>query len=492
MIRGFKDYAPPLDLSCDVVVLGAGAGGCAAACALAERGLDVILVEEGSHWRPRDFKPSNPWAFKHLYQDRGARVALGNGWLPVNGGRGVGGSTLINSAISFRTPPEIVSDWSIRCGFDPDGTFVSEHVERVWNTIGVVKNPESVQGQNNLVFKRGAEAMGLHGEFLDRSAPGCTGCGVCQIGCPSGGKNSVDRTFLPLGLNTGNLRVFSDCRADGVERKGARITAVTGSVMDPETQSVSGSWRVVADRVLLAGGSVGSPRFLMKNGLAPNDHCGSHLHLHPAAPVYAGFEQEIVHWSGVSQGYYVDRWEQGYLLQTGTVTPDNNFLGLPLALGDEINGVMAQLRHIAIAGALVHDEDTVGEVTESGLFFDFGEHDRGVLLAGLRECCEVMFAAGAEWVVPGVVGSGFIRSPDGIAAALPDDVPFDRIIAVASHPMGTNRMGKTDEDSVVDSRGRVWGMDNLFVADASIFPTALGVNPQVTVMAIGLMVGSTM
>ncbi|MCP4807160.1 MAG: GMC family oxidoreductase [Proteobacteria bacterium] len=492
MIRGFADYTPPLDLECEVLILGAGAGGCAAACALAERGIDVLVVEEGSHWRPRDFKASNPWAFKNLYQDRGARVALGNGWLPVNGGRGVGGSTLINSAISFKTPPEIVSDWSIRCGFDPDGNFLSEHVARVWNTIGVIKNPESVQGQNNIVFKRGAEALGLKGEYLHRSAPGCVGCGVCQLGCPTGGKNSVDRTFLPLGLNTGNLRVFSDCRAERVEREGDRIVAVSGSVMNPEDESVAGTWRVRADRVLLSGGSIGSPRFLMKNGLAPNDHCGSHLHLHPASPVYAGFEEEIVHWKGVSQGYYVDRWEKGYLLQTATVTPDNNFLGLPLELGPDINEVMSRLRHVALAGALVHDEDTVGTVTEKGLFFEFGEHDRKVLLEGLRECCEVFFAAGAEWTVPAVIGAGFIRSPDDIAAAIPDDVPFDRMIAVASHPMGTNRIGHTPEDSVVDPRCKVWGLDNLYVADASVFPTALGVNPQVTVMAIGLMVGSTM
>jgi len=486
-VLGAADYELPLEVSAEVCVLGAGAGGIAAACALAERGIDTVLFEEGRFWRPQDFKPSNPWAFRNLYQERGARVALGNGWLPVNGGRGVGGSTLINSAISFKTPAVIVDDWRQRAGFDPEGTFL-EHIDRVWGTIGIVKNPEIVQGMNNKVFKRGAEALGLTGDYLHRSAPGCTGCGVCQLGCPTGGKNSVDRTFLPIAMRTGNLRTFSDCRAERVEREDGIIVAVSGSVLDPESQRPAGRFRITAERFVLSGGSIGSPRFLMKNDLAPNEHCGSHLHLHPAAPVYAGFDEEIVHWEGVSQGYYIDRWEKGYLLQTGTVTPDNNFLGLPLALGPESNEVMARLRHVALAGALIHDEDTLGEVGETGLFFDFGEHDRGVILEGLRECCEVFFAAGANWVVPGVVGAGMFRSVEEID--IPDDVPFDRILAVASHPMGTCRMNVDPAEGVVGADGRVHGLDNLFVADASVFPTALGVNPQVTVMAIGLMVGS--
>ena len=341
---------------------------------------------------------------------------------------------------------------------------------------------------NNIVFKRGAEALGLDGDYLYRSAPACTGCGVCQLGCPTGGKNSVDRTFLPIAMATGNLGAFSDCRAEDAEQQGSIIVSVSGSVLDPESQEAVGRFRVRAERFVLAGGSIGSPRFLMKNGLAPNEHCGQHLHFHPGTPVYAGFEEEIVNWSGVSQGYCVNRWDRGYLLQTATITPDNHFLGLPLALGPESNEVMSRLRHVALAGALIHDEDTIGEVTESGLYFDFGEHDRAVLLAAVRECCEVFFAAGAEWVVPGLVGVGMFRSVDEID--VPEHTPFDRIIAVASHPMGTCRMSVEPDEGVVDPDGRVHGLDNLFVADASVFPTALGVNPQVTVMAIGLMVGS--
>jgi choline dehydrogenase-like flavoprotein len=484
--HSFEDYGPAFEIEADVAILGAGAGGCAAACVLAEAGLKVAVFEEGRHWKNTDFKSSNPWAFKNLYQDRGTRIALGNGWLPVNGGKGVGGSTLINSAISFKTPEPIVRDWRERVGFDPQGTFLG-HVDHVWDTIGVAKNPPQVQGNNNHVFLRGAKALGWEADFLDRSAPGCTGCGVCQLGCPSGGKNSVDKTYLALALRH-DVGVYADCRATGVEREGRRVTAIHGHSLDPDTQEPVGRWSVRAKRFLISGGPIGSPRFLMANDLAPNAHCGLHLHLHPASAVYALFHERIEHWRGVSQGTYVDRWDEGYLLQTATVTPDNNFLGLTAQLGPEANAFMAQLQHMAIAGAIIHDEDTVGRVTQDGIFFEFGDHDRQILLKGLRACAELYFAAGAHTVLPSVVGAGLLTSPDQIEQAIPLDTPFTKMIAVASHPMGTCRMGDDPEESVVDPRGQVWGWDNLFVADASTFPTSLGVNPQVTVMAMGRMV----
>ena len=488
MKRSYLNYPlGGLEVETEVAVLGAGAGGCAVACALAERGIEVHLFEEGQHWRGKDFKPSNTWAFKNLYQDRGARVAIGSGWLPVNGGGGVGGSTLINSAISFKTPGPIVEDWR-KLGFDPDGDFLGL-VDRVWRDIGVIQNPEGVQGRNNLLFKQGAEALDMGGAYLHRSAPGCTGCGICQLGCPSGGKNSADRTFLARALSLGGVTVNADRRAEEVESSGGRITAVVGSILDPDSQERLSSFRVRADRFVLSAGPIGSPRFLMRNGLEPNEHVGQHLHLHPAIGCYALFDEEVLHWHGVSQGYFVDRWSEGWLLQTATITPDNQFLAMPLPVGPELNEVMAKMRYLGAAGAIIHDEDSVGSVGSHTLSFELGDGDRQLLLKGMREVARVWFAAGAHTVISSVVGGGLIKSPDEIDRVIALDTPYDRLLAVASHPMGTCRMGDDPALSVVDPRGRVHGVDNLYIADASVFPSSLGVNPQVTVMAIGLMVG---
>ena len=189
------DMGPNTSLSADVCVIGAGAGGSAATLAMAEAGLDVLVLEAGRHWRPQDFRASTAFALRHLYHRRGVETALGNTVLPIAQGRGVGGSTLVNSAICFRPPAPIIDHWREHAGFDPEHALESR-IERVWGGIGATVNPPAVQKENNLIFKKGVEALGLDGAFMPRSAPGCVGCGVCQLGCPTGGKLSVDRSLL--------------------------------------------------------------------------------------------------------------------------------------------------------------------------------------------------------------------------------------------------------------------------------------------------------
>lgn len=493
--HGSEDYGDaPLELHADVVIIGAGAGGCAAAAAIAEKGARVLLLEEGRHWNPVDFKADTTFAFKNLYQARGARAMRGNTIMPLPGGRGVGGSTLINSAICFRCPEAVLEDWRGNHGcVSLEQEKVDGYLDRVWSTLAVTVNPMEVQRNNNLIFRQGAEALGLKGDFLPRSAPACVGCGICQYGCPSGGKWSADRSFLVVAENSGEVGVYADCRIRATETDGARIVAVTGHVLDPDTQQPRQTVRVTAEQFILSGGPIGSPLFLLANGLAESTHCGAHLVVHPTVAALARFDQEIRPWSGVTQGYWVDCWEEGYLLQTYTCTPDQYFSTLQTSPGPATLEIMRDLKHYASAGALVHDEDSEGRVrhTPAGpdLSYFLGDGDRQRLIGGLRKTAEVFFAAGARRVHPFRLGLDGIDRPEDIESGLPMDLSARDLFLYASHPMGTCRMGGDPETSVVDPFGRVWGWDNLRVADASIFPSSLGVNPQVTTMALALLIG---
>lgn len=486
--HGFESYPGHLELEAEVCVIGAGAGGSSAACAIAEAGRTVIVLEEGRHWKPEQFQPSAPWAFRNLYAGRGTRATRGNCIIPLAGGRGVGGSTLINSAICFRTPEPVLARWREEFGcrnFEP--AWMDACFDRIWNTIGVTVNPPEVQGHNNDVFRRGAEALGLDGHWMARSAPGCVGCGTCQQGCSGGGKLSVDRTFLQLAVDTGRVAVHADCRVEGAETRGGRVVAVTGRTVDPRRYTDAGTFRVKARHFVVAGGAVGSPRFLLRSGLGAGP-VGEHLCIHPTSGVMARFPFAITPWVGVTQGYYVDRWAEGFLLQTFNMPPDQVYVTLPLA-SDAVLATVRDLRYCASAGVVVHDEDSSGSVGASSLLYRLGEVDRERILRGMRMCARVYFAAGATEVYTSVRGGAIIRSEAEIDAALPLDVPAIDIGLYASHPMGTCRMGEDPARSVVDPDGRVWGWDNLWVSDASVFPTSLGVNPQVTVMALGLTIG---
>ena len=490
MKRGFTDYADRKTWSCDVCVIGAGAGGAAVACALAERGHDVIVLEAGSHWNPAQFKQDSAWAYRNLYQDHGTRAAVGNCAIPVPGGRGVGGSTLINSAICFKTPDVILDEWSGVHGCNRlTKEAMAPRLDRVWKTIGVTVNPITVQRNNNVIVKRGADALGLPGAFMHRSAPGCIGCGVCQMGCPTGGKSTVDRSFLALATQTGRTRIHADCRVQTVRTKRGRLVSVSGRTMNPETLEAAGRFTVEAKAFVCSAGPIGSPRFLLSSGLADDSVCGQHLYIHPSSGQVGRTEELVEPWHGVTQGFYVDRWEKGYLIQTYSVSPDQLYAAMPFSLGPHLLGVIQDMRNMIMAGPLVHDEDSEGRVTLSGLVYFLGDGDRRKLLEGIRETARVMFAAGAVEVYTGIAGSGPIEHVNHIERAIPDDIPARDLYLYASHPMATCRMGDDPATSVVDPDGRVWGWDNLYLADASVFPTSLGVNPQVTTMAIGLTVG---
>lgn len=492
MKLGFKDYGVEEHWTADVCVIGAGAGGAAAATALAESGLRVIVLEAGSHWSPDEFKQDSAWALRNLYDGRGTRSTVGNCVIPVPGGRGVGGSTLINSAICFRTPDAILDDWVDNHGCTRlTKARMDPLLDRIWKTIGVTVNPVAFQRNNNLIFKKGADALGLPGDWLPRSAPGCIGCGVCQLGCPTGGKSSVDRSFLPIALATGLTRIHADCRVDTAQTNGTKVVTVGGHMVDPFDMKPKGRFQVTARAFVSSAGPVGTPRFLLSTGLTDDSVVGQSLYIHPTSGQMARFEEEIKPWHGVTQGYCVNRWEEGYLLQVYSVSPDQMFMAMPYSLGTRRLEAIRDLKNMALAGPLVHDEDSSGQVTTSGLVYFLGDGDRKRLLAGIRETCRVFFAAGALEVYTGIVGSQPIGRVQDIEAVVRDDIPARDLYLYASHPMSTVRMGSDPNRAAVDPDGRVFGWDNLFVADASVFPTSLGVNPQVSTMAIGLTVGAS-
>ena len=483
------DYDSHVEIDVDVAILGAGAGGCAAAAALTERGLRVAVLEEGSHWQPHQFQPSSIWAFRNLYQGRGTRTAQGNGLLALPGGRGVGGSTLINSAICFRTPPSVLARWRDESGCERfTDAWMNECFDRIWETLGVTVNPPEVQKDNNRIFKLGADRLGLPGDWLARAAPGCVGCGSCQQGCEIGAKRSADRTFLGEAVESGGAGVYANARVLGVETSRGRVIAIGGHTLDPHTEAARGSFRVSARHYILAGGAIGTPRFLLRNGLYGSP-AGDNLRVHPTSGMIARFDHDIKPWTGVTQGYYVDQWERGFLLQVYNAPPDQAWLQMALPPAEAVQW-MANLRRSAMAGVVVHDEDSTGQVTEDGIEYSLGDNDRRVLFDGLRTAARIYFAAGASAVVTGVQGAGTIDPACNLDETLKDGTSPWQIGLYAAHPMGTCRMGRSPADSVVDADGRVWGWDNLHIADTSVFPTSLGVNPQVTTYAVGLTVGT--
>ena len=141
-------------LDCDVVIIGSGAGGSTVAAELSEAGFDVIVLEEGSYYQTRDFTADTSAMVRQLYRDGGATIALGRPPVYYQEGRAVGGSTVINGGMSWRTPEKILDRW-VGSGLELSAKAMEPYFERVERRIHVAPMDAEAIGNDNKLLKRG-------------------------------------------------------------------------------------------------------------------------------------------------------------------------------------------------------------------------------------------------------------------------------------------------------------------------------------------------
>jgi len=493
-IRSWEDVSGPTVLEADVVIVGTGPGGAAVGRVLAERGKRVVLVEEGP--AKSNFRPNYAHTMRYHMQEGGSMIAWGQTAVGVAAGRGVGGGSLVNSAICWRASDDVLDGWTeVLGGDDRFGSASLRPVyEELSGILGIRRTPESIAGENNLLVVRGARALGLHAGLLHRNAPGCIGCGVCNFGCPSGGKGSVDRNLLVLARTAGAV-IQADTKITEVLVEGGRAVGVRGAVHHTDDRRPIAPLEVRAATVILAAGAVGTPRLLHHAGLADDlgDRVGKGLHLHPGNGVLGLCDHEVRMWTGATQAaYFFDPELPGVLPHTLSLPPD----AMLLAMGRVGSAAKEAIRLMPrMAGCLVMVSDKgEGEVRAKAdgtadLTYDFADGDVELMRAGLKRTCEVLVAGGVRQLLVPIAGAGWVASLDDAYRAIDAAGLTDYQAMYAAHPMGTCRMGTSSRNSVVGPTGESHELPGLFIADSSIFPTALGVNPQLTTMAMATVIG---
>jgi len=221
-------------VDCDVVVVGSGAGGATLAAELADAGVDVVMIEEGGHHPTGSFTTDTGRALRTLYRDGGAGAALGRPPIAIAEGRCVGGSTVINGGMSWRTPPRVLQRWAREeavAGVTPEA--MERHFEKVERRISVARQDPGSVGRDSELLRLGAQRMGWRTIDNLRNQVHCAGCNVCILGCPTAAKRSMLVTNVPRALSRG-ARLYADCRVDRVTRTGRRATGVRAHFIRPD------------------------------------------------------------------------------------------------------------------------------------------------------------------------------------------------------------------------------------------------------------------
>jgi choline dehydrogenase-like flavoprotein len=467
---------------CDVAIVGSGAGGAVAAALLAEAGLDVLVLEAGDHFNRENYPADRLEAISRLYRDAGLTIAEGRPAIPVPVAKTVGGTTVINSGTCFRAPEPVLENWRSRYGVTWAGELDEDYAEAEEFLRVTQLDPERM-GRNGQLAMEGAAALGASGAPIHRNAGNCVQCSSCPFGCAIDAKRGMHVSYLPRAVAAG-ARIRTRVEARRVLVEEGRAVGLVCAAHDASGRSRP--YTVRARRaVIAAGGALGTPELLLRSGLG-GAQVGRNFHIHPACWVGARYEEEVRGWEGVMQSFYVDQWEpQGVLLEA-TFTPLAFGGAWLMGAGREHQRAMLELGHVGSIGVHLSDRSAgrVGLANGGAIraSYKLTRDDADRIAFGIARAAEVHFAAGATEVFPNIPRFGVLK-PGDLAQFEASRLKASELRLEAFHPMGTARISADPREGVCAADGSVYGTPGLYVADASLFPTSVGVNPMMTIIA---------
>lgn len=483
----------------DVVIVGSGAGGGTVAQALAplaQRGRRILVLEQGPRFRDEDFTGDELDMAPQLYEDGGGFLTA-DGAMTLAFGRGYGGSTIVYTGTSLIAPERVIRQWNVP---GLDHADVDRRARRYMAENNVHLLAPELINDNNRLFVEGCATAGYHAEQFPLNLRGCRGSSLCNLGCPNGAKQGTNRVQLPAAERAGvEVVTRAEVRRVGERRLEVRVHPRPEGGKGSEPEWRPGDYIVEAGTVVLAGGAIGTSALLLRSGLAGlPPRTGHGFTCHPAHILVAEHPAPITNDVGHPKSFFLDRAEaERYVLETCMYFPFITAKNLT-GFGADHSRLMRAFPRLQMILVLACDKAIPGNrvtVTREGkpvVHYRFTPEVITAMVRATRASARIFFAAGAERVHAPSARPHLIERRDAARVEeLIDERHFQtgRISVSAAHLMGGCGMGRDATDSVTDSRGRVHGFDWLYVADSSLFPDSVEINPYLTIMALADRVG---
>ncbi|KAK4102424.1 long-chain fatty alcohol dehydrogenase [Parathielavia hyrcaniae] len=507
----------PVEVAADVVIVGSGCGAAVVANRLASEfgpALRILVLEKGRHYDASHFPLSQTAGLSTLF-DAGGAIESDDNSMTITAGSCFGGGGTVNWSASLRTQDFVRREWAAERGLS---LFESDEFEgcldRVCGVMGV--NGEAVKPNHaNRVLLEGAKKLGYQADVVPQN---CRGerhdCGYCTLGCFRGEKMGPVNGWFPEAAKQGAK--FVEGMQVGMvileEKEGKKVAkGVTGVWTARDGAKVEVVVR--ARKVIVSCGTLWSPIVLLNSGIK-NPQIGKNLHLHPVNFVSGVFDHAVQPWEGgiltsvVTSFENLDSKGHGVKLEATSMMPSMSLPYFQWTSGIDYKLLAAKYGHTNAFISICRDRDSgyVYRDPANGrprIAYTPSDFDRAHILRGVVELCRILYARAAREIHPSIAGfPSFIRQ-DAYESAEVEKKEFDEWLEklqahgnkppvtpfASAHQMGTCRMSAEPKDGVVDPRGQVWGTEGLYVADASVFPSASGVNPMVTSMAIADWIG---
>lgn len=499
-VETFKSNAM---ISCDVIVIGSGAGGGVVASELAKSGQEVIVLEKGPFVTEKDMSANEASMINKLYDRAGAFGTVDNA-VAILAGSCVGGGTTVNWSASFRTPDYILEEWAKEHDnpqfLDSDYKKCFDFIEKQVN----VNRELSLHNPQNKALFEGAKSLGYHADLIPRNVAAANGHigsekywqsqGYGGLGDSFGYKMGTMKTFIQQAVDHG-AKIYADTRVEQIIHAEGVAKGVIAYQKDENGHQVKVTFS--CKKVIVSAGALHTPAILMKSGLK-HPQIGRNLYLHPTNVVTAIYEQNMESWYGPMMSAVSDEFTQltgnfGYKLETPPLHSGFSALSMAWESGEQYKQDMLDISKTAAFIVLTRDKFgghiTVDKEGRTLAHYKLNKFDRNHFIHGMKEAAKIHRAAGAKKIK--LLHNNnycFEEGKDNFDHFMKQANRItwgtNRFILYSAHQMGTCRMGGRDKDHPLKPTGETREVKNLFVADASAFPRCSGVNPMLSIQAM--------